>query len=251
MSSENLSFWQHLDVLRGVLIRCIVAIMGCGVVFFCCKDWLFRAVFWATDSSFPLWRLMPLSADEDAFHLINTELTQQFIIHIEVAMMAGLLVAFPYIVYELVRFIAPALYPSEKKAAKPAVLWACTMFYMGMALSYFVIFPITYRFLAGYHVQTEVVNMISLRSYVSTMMVLSLMMGLLFQLPILCFVLSVIGILKADVMRHFRRYAIVAILIIAAVVTPTGDAFTLSIVALPIYLLYEVSILIVSKSQRT
>lgn len=247
MAEKELTFWQHLDVLRGGIIRCLVAVFGFGIVAFCLKEWLFKFVFWPTKASFPLWRLLPL---EHQIPFINTELTQQFMIHLEVAMVAGAIVVSPYILYELIRFISPALYPEERKAAWPAVISGYTMFILGMMLSYFVIFPVTFRFLAEYQVQDSVANMISLRSYISTMMMLSFLLGIVFEMPIVCYVLGKLGLLHAEPMARYRRHAIVAILIISAVITPTGDAFTLSLVSLPIYLLYEVSILVVKRQDR-
>ncbi len=189
-------------------------------------------------------------ADQAAIKLINTELTQQFIVHIEVAMLVGLIAVLPYILIELMRFIGPALYAHEKKAMLPIVIGGYTMFMIGVALAYFLIFPLTYRFLAAYQVSETVENLISLRSYISTLLMLAAMMGILCELPVICGILARLGLLKAGAMRRYRKHAIVIILIIAAVITPTGDAFTLMIVALPIYLLYELSIGIVRLQTR-
>lgn len=247
---QEMTFWQHLDVLRGSIIRCIVAVVGCGVVAFCLKEPLFRLVFWPTEQGFPLWHIWPMGEAEAGIRLINTELAQQFIVHIRMAMLAGLLCVVPYILYELMRFVGPALYPEEKKAALPAVLGGYVMFMAGVVLSYFVIFPLTYRFLGTYQVSGAVSNLISLDSYVSTLMLLSLLMGIIFELPIVCGILARLGLLTAAPMKRYRRHAIVAIVVLAAVITPTGDAFTLSVVSLPIYLLYELSILIVGLRSR-
>lgn len=248
--SQEMTFWQHLDVLRGSIIRCIAAVMCCGVGAFCLKEQLFKVVFWPTETDFPLWKIWPMSEAESEIQLINTDLTQQFITHLEVAMIAGLLCVMPYILYELMRFIGPALYPEEKKAAFPAIAGGYVMFMAGTALSYLIIFPLTYRFLAGYQVSTDVRNMIALDSYVGTMLLLCTLMGIIFELPIVCGILARMGLLTAAPMKKYRRHAIVAILILAAVITPTGDAFTLTIVSLPIYLLYELSICIVGIKSR-
>lgn len=242
---SEMTFWQHLDVLRGGIIRCIAAVMGCGVVAFCLKEPLFRLIFWPTETSFPLWELWPLSEAEASIQLINTELAQQFIIHLETAMAVGLLCVLPYVLYEIMRFVGPALYPSEKRAVMPAVVGGYVMFMLGVALSYFVIFPLTYRFLSTYQVDAAVSNMIALSSYTGTMLLLCILMGLMFELPIVCSILARMGLLTAAPMKKYRRHAIVVIVILAAVITPTGDAFTLTVVSLPIYLLYELSILLV------
>lgn len=250
MAQEDMSFWQHVDVLRGSIIRCLAAVLVCGIAAFCFREPVFSAVFWASQPSFPLWKIWPLTADQAALKLINTELTQQFIVHIEVAMLVGLIAVLPYILIELMRFIGPALYAHEKKAMLPIAIGGYTMFMIGVALAYFLIFPLTYRFLAAYQVSETVENLISLRSYISTLLMLAAMMGILCELPVICGILARLGLLKAGAMRRYRKHAIVIILIIAAVITPTGDAFTLMIVALPIYLLYELSIGIVRLQTR-
>ena len=247
--SQEMTFWQHLDVLRGSIIRCLVAVMICGIAAFCLKEPLFKLIFWPTEESFPLWAIWPLTEAESGIRLINTELAQQFIIHLEAAMVTGLLCVIPYILYELMRFVGPALYPQEKKAAIPAIAGGYIMFMLGVALSYFIIFPLTYRFLITYQVNTEVQNLITLDSYAGTLLLLSLIMGVVFELPVVCGILARMGLLSASPMKKYRKHAIVAILIAAAIITPTGDAFTLSIVSLPIYLLYELSIGIVKMQE--
>lgn len=209
------------------------------MVAFCFKEPLFYVVFWPTDPSFPLWQLAPFNAQPQ---FINTELTQQFIIHMKVAFCAGFLCVSPYLIFLLVQFVRPALYPSERKAALPAVLGGVIMFLLGILLAYFLIFPFTYRFLSTYQVTAAVENIISLDSYISMLVVLSLLMGAVFELPVLCGLLAKMGLLTADPMRRYRRHALLVIVIISAIITPTGDAFTLSLVSVPIYLLYELSI---------
>lgn len=247
---SDMTFWQHLDVLRGSIIRCIAAVMGCGVVAFCLKGPLFRLIFWPTEAGFPLWKLWPMTEAETSIQLINTELAQQFIIHLETAMAVGLLCVLPYILFELMRFVGPALYPQEKKAVMPVAVGGYVMFMLGMVLSYFVIFPLTYRFLATYQVDTEVTNLIALNSYTGTLLLLCILMGIVFELPIVCGILARLGLLTVQPMKKYRRHAIVVIVILAAVITPTGDAFTLTVVSLPIYLLYELSILLVKLRTR-
>lgn len=248
--SQEMTFWQHLDVLRGSIIRCIAAVMCCGVGAFCLKEPLFKLVFWPTITDFPLWKIWPMSETESEIQLINTDLAQQFITHLEVAMVMGLLCVMPYILYELMRFVGPALYPEEKKAAFPAIAGGYVMFMAGVVLSYFIIFPLTYRFLANYQVSSDVHNLIALDSYIGTMVLLCMLMGIIFELPIVCGILARMGLLTAAPMKKYRRHAIVAILVLAAVITPTGDAFTLTIVSLPIYLLYELSICIVGLKSK-
>ena len=168
----------------------------------------------------------------------------------KVAFYFGLLCVSPYLLYELFKFVAPALYTSERKYAVTALVGGCVMFFAGVLLNYFIICPMTVRFLGNYQVSAEVQNIISLESYISTLLMLSLTLGILFEIPILCWLLAKFGLLTEAPMKKYRRHAIVVILVVAAIITPTADAFTLTIVALPIYLLYELSIVIVKKTSK-
>ena len=224
------------------------------VVAFFFKDILFSLVLAPKESDFLTYRFFErLTGRGESFsiELINVEITQQFLTHMKVAFWMGLLIVSPYVLYVLFGFVAPALYRSERRSATAAVVGGYVMFMLGVALNYFVIFPFTFRFLGTYQVSDEVVNMISLTSYISMLLTMSLVMGAVFELPVLSWLLARLGLLKAAPMKKYRRHAVVAILIVAAIITPTGDVFTLSIVALPIYLLYELSILVVRRSERT
>ncbi len=248
ISRPLVTFWEHLDELRSRLVRIAIVAMLAMVVTFCFKDILFSIVLAPTDDAFVTWRLFErITGHRELFEvgLINVEIAQQFITHMKVAFWMGLLVVSPYLIYVLFGFVSPALYKNERRSAVAAVVGGYMMFMVGVALNYFIIFPLTFRFLATYQVSDEVVNMISLTSYISMFLMMSLVMGAVFELPVLSWLLAKMGLLKAAPMRKYRRHAVVAILIAAAVITPTGDAFTLSIVALPIYLLYEMSIVVV------
>ena len=253
-----MSFWEHLDVLRGTIWKIALASVVCGVVAFFFKDELFSVILAPKDNHFITYRLFeyigcwaPGNEGIKAFsvNLVNTGLAGQFAIHMKVALYVGLIVASPYSIYLLLRFITPALYDNERHYTFRMVTGGYVMFMLGMLLNYFLIFPFTFRFLGTYQVSTEVANMITLESYMDTLMMLSLMMGILFELPMVCWLLGKLGILTKNFMRRYRRHAIVVILIVAAVITPTSDVFTLSLVSLPIWLLYEVSILFVPKSK--
>ena len=176
---------------------------------------------------------------------MNTGLTEQFMTHMRVALYAGLLCALPYVLYELFRFVSPGLYAGERRAALRIVSSAYAMFALGTLVNYFVIFPLTVRFLGTYQVSPDVDNMLTLRSYVDTLISMSFVIGVVFELPVVCAILSRMGFISGTMMRRYRRHAVVAILVVAAIITPTTDVFTLLIVSLPIWLLYEVSILIV------
>lgn len=245
-SSEYASFWEHLDELRSRLIRMLILLALVTVVAFLLKEQLFNIVLAPRSSDFVTYRLMGVSAF--SIQLINTGLTEQFMVHMRTAMFTGLLVTSPYIIYELFRFVSPGLYDNERRYAFQLVGSAYVMFVIGLLLNYFLIFPLTVRFLGTYQVSTDVMNMLTLQSYIDTLIGMSFMMGVLFELPVVCWLMGRLGIINAHLMSSYRRHAIVAILILAAIVTPTTDVFTLFVVALPIWLLYELSILVVKAS---
>lgn len=237
------TFWEHLDVLRGVILRVLAVVVVLGVVAFCLKDWLFAVVLAPRSSDFISYRL--LDVEPFCLHLMNTGLTEQFMTHMRVALYAGLLCALPYVLYELFRFVAPGLYADERRAAMQIVTSSYVMFALGTLVNYFVIFPLTVRFLGTYQVSPDVDNMLTLKSYIDTLISMSFVIGVVFELPVVCAILGRLGLINGKMMRQYRRHAVVAILIVAAIITPTTDVFTLMVVSLPIWLLYEVSILIV------
>ena len=256
--SSSMSFWEHLDQLRSVLIRCFLA-WGIGtIITFGLKDWLFAVVFAPARSDFVLYRVLCRLADKTHIsslcmsdfnaQFINTELTAQFTTHLEVALWTGLIITFPYIIYKLYGFVAPALYEQERKYSIRFILSGTLLFLCGVLLNYFIIFPFSFRFLAGYQVQAEVVNQIALQSYVSSLVILSVLMGLLFELPLAGYFLAKAGILNAEMLSKYRKHAFVVIMIVAALITPTADVFTLMLVTIPIYLLYELTIKIVKRT---
>ena len=220
-----------------------LAVVVFAVAAFCLKDELFSVVLAPRSSDFVTYRL--LGVEPFAIHLMNTGLTEQFMIHVRTAIYAGLLVASPYILYELFRFVSPGLYQNERRYAVWIVGAAYVMFIIGTLVNYFVVFPLTVRFLGTYQVSPDVANMLTLQSYVDTLIGMSLVMGIVFELPVVCGLLGRMGLITNRLMSEYRRHAIVAILVVAAIITPTTDVFTLFVVALPIYLLYELSIQIV------
>ncbi len=221
------TFWDHLEALRGTLLRCLAAVLVFTVAAFCFRDPLFRVV------------LYPKPAE---LQLINTAVTGQFVIHMQVAFCAGLLLSMPYLLYQFFHFLSPALYRQERSLALRLVLSGYALFLAGVAFAYFVVFPFTLRFLGDYQVSESVGNLITLTSYIDTLTVLCLMLGVVFQLPVSCWLLGRFGLITSDTLQRYRRAAVLGIVVVAAVVTPTGDAFTLLIVSLPVYLLYEVSV---------
>jgi sec-independent protein translocase protein TatC len=227
MTLENRSFWEHLDELRSVLIRSLCAWVVASVVVFCVKDWIFQFLF------------APLGANQQ---LINIDVTAQFFTHMQVSLCIGFIVALPLIIWWLYGFVAPALYTSEKHYSVIFLVCAVILFAAGVALNYFLIFPLSFRFLSTYQVSDLVVNQISLSSYISLLFVLSILMGLLFEVPIITWLLSKLGIIRREHLKRYRGHVFIGILILAALITPTGDPFTLLLVTMPVYLLYELSI---------
>ena len=256
--SEKQSFWDHLDILRASLVKIAAVTAVFAVVAFFFKEALFSVILAPKDADFITYRWLYFFSgwvtDEQAqdfyVKLINTGLAQQFMIHMKVAMCTGVLCASPYILYQLFRFVSPALYANERKYVVRVVGYGYIMFMVGVLISYFLIFPLTFRFLGTYQVSDQVENMISLQSYISTLLMMSLAMGIVFEIPILSWLFAKLGFISADFMRRYRRHAVVIILVVAAIITPTSDVFTLLLVSLPMGLLYEVSIWIVKRSVR-
>ena len=254
--SEKQSFWDHLYILRASLVKIAAVTAVFAVVAFFFKEALFSIILAPKDADFITYRWLYFFSgwvtDEQAqdfyVKLINTGLAQQFMIHMKVAMCTGVLCASPYILYQLFRFVSPALYANERKYVVRIVGYGYIMFMLGVLISYFLIFPLTFRFLGTYQVSEQVENMISLQSYISTLLMMCLAMGIVFEIPILSWLFAKLGFISADFMRRYRRHAVVIILIVAAIITPTSDVFTLLLVSLPMWLLYEVSILIVKRS---
>ena len=251
---ETGDFWSHLDVLRGTIIRSLVAVTVLSVAAFAAKGPLFDALLAPSHPDFVIYRLFDrLSAlaggyaEPFALTLINTQLASQLMVHLQAAACVGLIVAAPYILYELFRFVAPGLYPAELRLARRALTGGFLLFAAGVALTYFLIFPLTLRFLATYQVDPSIGNYITLSSYMSTLLTLSLGMGLCFELPLVLWILGRLGVVDRPMLARMRRHAVVAILIVVAVITPTTDVLTLIVVFLPVYMLYELSLLTVPR----
>lgn len=257
-NADSMSFWDHLDVLRVALMKIAAVAVVFGVAAFFFKEQLFAVILAPKEAGFITYRLLNEmsgwigGAGTMDFYvkLINTGLAEQFIIHMKTALCAGILCTSPYILYQLFRFVSPALYTNERRYIASVVGSSYVMFMLGVCVSYFLIFPLTFRFLGTYQVSEDVENMITLQSYISTLMVMSLAMGIVFEIPVLSWLFAKLGFISSGFMRRYRKHAVVVILVLAAVITPTSDVFTLSLVALPMWILYEVSIVIVSKTYR-
>lgn len=257
---DAMSFWEHLDVLRGILFKIAALTLGFAVIAFACREWLFDIILAPKYDNFIIYDLFRsvgkiFNPNGDSGHfdvqLINTGLAKQFVIHMKASIYAGFLVAAPYTLHQIFRFVSPALYANERRYAVKVLGGGSVMFALGVLLSYFLIFPLTFRFLGTYQVSDDVVNMISLESYMDTMMMLCVMMGIVFEIPILCWLFAKFGFITADFMKKYRKHAVVILLFISAIITPTADVFTLTVVAMPMWLLYEASIIIVQRTKAT
>lgn len=259
----EMSFWDHLDELRKVLFRVIAIWFVLAIGYFMAMPYLFDHVILAPchndfifyDFLRHIGQKFDLTGDfftkEFEVKLVNINLPAPFFIHISTAFMMSVVTAIPYLFYEIWRFIGPALYPNEKKGVRKALAIGTVMFFIGAALGYFMVYPLTLRFLSTYQLSAEVENIISLNSYIDNFTMLILCMGLAFELPLLTWLLSLLGIVNKTFLRKYRRHALVIIVIAAAIITPTGDPFTLSVVAIPLYLLYEMSILMIKDKKKT
>lgn len=237
----------------------IIAALVCAIVAFCFKDALFGVILAPQNPDFITYRLLQRIAEcfsgagegSDMLplgvRLINTGLAQQFLLHVKTSAYVGLMLASPYIIYLLFRFVSPALYDKERRYAVHLVSSGYVMFVLGILLSYFLIFPLTFRFLGTYQISNVVENTVTIESYIDTLLMISLSMGIVFEIPVLCWIMGRMGIINASMMRHYRRHVIVALLIIGAIITPTADVFTLLLVSMPMWLLYELSIFIVAR----
>ncbi len=245
----EMTFWDHLEELRGSLFR-MLAVFGVAVVcLFFFKGFLFDDVILAPSKpDFFLYRL--LGADF-SLTLVNIEVAAQFMIHMKITFICALIVTFPYLVFEVWRFIAPALYEKEKKTVCGAFLLASILFYIGVVVGYSIVFPLMLNFFSGYQVSPDVPNTFSLTSYISMFTSMVLIFGIVFEFPTIAVALSALGILSKNTLKAFRRHAVCVVLILAAIITPSGDPFSLLVVSVPIYILYEFSILICRNKEQS
>lgn len=239
---NEMTFWDHLEDLRKSIFRMASSLVGVTVILFFFKDFLFDDVILApTDKNFYLYRMLGL---DFSLSLVNIEVSAQFMIHMKVTFICAVILTFPYLVYELWRFVAPALYEREKRAVRGAFTFAGVLFYTGLAVGYLVILPLMINFFAGYQVSPDVPNTFSLSSYISLFMSTVMTFGIVFEFPTVIAILSALGIVTKEGLRTYRRHAVCAVVILAALITPSGDPFSLLICTVPLYLLYEFSVLI-------
>lgn len=257
---SEMSFFDHLEALRWHLIRASIAIVIITGFVFAYYDWIFDNIimgpskenFWTYRTMCNLGNAIGRNFCFSKFNisLINTEMAGQFTLQINSSLMIGITLGVPYLLWEIWRFIKPALHNKERKAATGFVFYATMLFFIGVLFGYFVITPMSLHFLATYTVSAAIQNLFDIDSYISSVATLTLATGLVFELPILIYILASLGVMTPKFMRDTRRYAIVVILIIAAVVTPTPDALTMTVVSIPLFVLYEVSILVAAVVEK-
>jgi len=255
---DEMTFWEHLDVLRGTIWRSLLVAFLLSLVAFAFKDILFDTIILGPKSKdFITYRLlcklgkaltMPsLCVDPSSFQIININLAGQFLAHMNISLIAGLIMALPYILWELWRFIKPGLTEKEVRASRGAIFVIFLLFVTGVLFSYFIVAPLMINFLGGYSVSENVRNQIALTSYVSNITLLTLLMGVVFELPVVILLLTKIGILTPMMLKKYRKHTIVVILIVAGVITPSPDVFSQLIVAFPLYGLFEISLVLSSR----
>lgn len=248
-----LTFGGHLEVFRQMLFR-IIAVAGViAIIVFCFKEITWDILLAPSEWDFCTYRwlerlmqFLGIDFQFEEFHvdMIATDLSSQFMTHISTAIYLGLLGASPYVLYELFRFVSPALYENERKYSVQVAGVIYVLFVLGVLMSYFVLFPISFRFLGTYSVSAKVVSNITLDSYISTFVSLTLVMGIVFQLPVIAFFLGKMGAVTSSMLANYRKHSFIVIMLVAAIITPP-DLMTLILVTIPLYLLYEVSIRVV------
>ncbi|MFZ4400710.1 MAG: twin-arginine translocase subunit TatC [Bacteroidales bacterium] len=259
--TDDMAFWDHVDVLRHYIIRSVLSIVILAITAFFYKDFLFNSVILApSEPSFITYRVlcklaaflnMPdLCVTHIPMQLINIELGGQFRFHMLISFISGIILAFPFIVYQFWSFIKPALKDNERKNSGGIVFYISILFIIGVLFGYYVITPLTINFLASYQLSSLIVNNITISSYISTVSGLSLSMGLVFELPVLIFFLTKIGLITPQFLRKQRKYAIIIIFIVAGFITPSTDMFSQILVSLPLYMLYELSFYIAKRVKR-
>jgi len=264
---KEMTFWEHLEQLRWHIVRSIAAVMILAIVAFLNKDFLFNQIILAPKTSefitnralceFSKWMsahwaaISPDALCMENFNLklINIKMAGQFLIHLYISIFAGIVVAIPYIIFEIWKFVKPALYKHEQQHTRGAVFWSSFLFLVGISFSYFLIVPLAVMFLGSYNVSASVENQIALTSYISTVVSLTFAVGVVFELPIFVFFLTKVGIITPDLMKKSRKIMIVVVLIVSAIITP-ADIFSQVLVAIPLLGLYEISILVSKRVYR-
>jgi len=257
----EMSFFEHLEVLRWHIIRAVIAVTIFAIISFTFYDFIFNDIimgpkhldFWTYRMMCKVGDLFHLDGfcvEQIPFNIINTELAGQFMLQINSCLLMAVALGFPYLLFEVWLFIKPALTDLERKSASGFVFYATILFVLGALFGYYIVVPLSVNFLANVSLSDAITNQITIDSYLSTIATLTLGCGVIFLLPILIFILSKLGLMTPQFMRASRRYAIVIILIIAAIITPTADVVTLLTVSAPMFMLYELSIMVSARVKK-
>ncbi len=255
VEEKEMSFFEHLEELRWHVIRSVLGVIIAAIVFFMMKSFIFNFIVFAPKhNNFPTYQFFCSLSDTTCFYppkfdLITRELGEQFFTHIKVSLWLSIIVMFPYIFYEFWKFIKPGLHDHEKKAAGSVVFTCTFLFFLGVAFGYFVISPFAITFLAGYQVGVDAINSPTLASYVSYLMMFTLPTGFLFQMPLAIYFLARIGFVTPEVMKKYRKHAMILILILAAIITPP-DVVTQFLIGIPVFILYELSIVVAGRVKK-
>lgn len=252
---QEMSFLEHLEELRWNIIRAVGSILVFTVLGWTYIEEVYHYVIIApAQTDFWTYRMMcklgkavgaeGLCIDKIDFELQALGVGEQFSMALTSSVIIGLIFAFPYAFWEIWRFIRPGLKKYERKAARGAVFYVTLLFFSGVLFGYYVVTPLALNFLANFKLDPSIINEFSISSYIGMVATLTLACGLAFQLPIVVFVLSRVGILTPSLMREYRRHALIAILIAAAIITPSADIYSQVLVAMPLTLLYEISIIV-------
>jgi Twin arginine targeting (Tat) protein translocase TatC len=256
---QEMTFWDHIEDLRWTLFRSVIALMLFAIIGFLFMEWIFDHIILAPCyANFFLYDWMCTITQSVSFFpdfcnqeqdipLQNINLGSQFFRYISTSFGVAFILTFPYLTFEIWKFVRPALYKEERNSFRWVFLFGTLMFFIGCFVAYAIIFPLTLRFLYNFQLSSNIVNHLTLDSYMDNFISIVFVMGIVFELPLVSWLLSKLGILKRSFFKKYRRHAIVVLLILAAVITPTGDPFTLTIVFIPLYILYELSTFLVKK----
>ncbi len=252
---KEMSFLDHLEELRWHLLRSAAAILSSAILMFIFKDFVFRNIIFAPRyKDFLTYRVLcsiseATCFDPPQFSIATREIGEAFMMHMMISIWLGVIVAFPFVLWEIWKFIKPGLYPKEQKAASGFVIICTLLFVMGVLFGYYIVAPLAITFLAGYEID-GVAAQPTLASYIDSMVMFTIPVGIIFELPIVVYFLARVGIITANFMKTYRRHAIVVLLTIAAIVTPSPDVASQMLVFIPLYGLYEISIIVAAKVEK-
>ena len=254
-NEKNMSFFDHISELRSHIVRSLIAVIIGAILAFVFNDFVMNILIFGPRSkdffTYKLLRTIHIDMNPDLFKftIINTDVTGQFIIGLMIAFVVGLIAAFPYIIFEFWRFFKPALKPSEQKKTSGIILISSGLFATGVLFGYFLLAPVSLFFMASYSISDQISNTWTIQSYISFMSMLTVATGLIFELPLVMYFMAKLGLITSAFLKKYRRYAILAIIVIAAIVTPP-DVGSQILVSIPLLLLFEVGVIITKRVEK-